>query len=59
MHYEAHLKSQTIYSHFFESNELDYDDTIVRREILPSGKSGLYNGPVNLQVLQELSLFFD
>jgi DNA repair protein RecN (Recombination protein N) len=45
---------------FFESNELDYeDDTIVRREILPSGKSRAFinDSPVNLQVLQELSLF--
>jgi DNA repair protein RecN (Recombination protein N) len=55
------LKSQsTIYPIFFESNELDYeDDTIVRREILPSGKSRAFinDSPVNLQVLQELSLF--
>jgi DNA repair protein RecN (Recombination protein N) len=45
---------------FFESNELDYEnDTIVRREILPSGKSRAFinDSPVNLQILQELSLF--
>ncbi len=45
---------------FFESNELDYeDDTIIRREILPSGKSRAFinDTPVNLQQLQDLSLF--
>jgi DNA repair protein RecN (Recombination protein N) len=45
---------------FFESNELDYEEeTIVRREILPSGKSRAFinDSPVNLPVLQELSMF--
>ena len=45
---------------FFEGNDLDYeDDTIIRREILPSGKSRAFinDSPVNLQELQELSLF--
>lgn len=45
---------------FFEANDLDYeDDTIIRREILPSGKSRAFinDSPVNLQELQELSLF--
>lgn len=45
---------------FFESNDLDYEDeTIIRREILPSGKSRAFinDSPVNLQELQELSLF--
>lgn len=45
---------------FFESNELDYEaDTIIRREILPSGKSRAFinDTPVNLQQLQDLSLF--
>lgn len=42
---------------FFEANDLDYeDDTIIRREILPSGKSRAFinDSPVNLQELQEL-----
>ena len=42
---------------FFEANDLDYEDqTIVRREILPSGKSRAFvnDSPVNLQELQEL-----
>ena len=45
---------------FFEANDLDYeDDTIIRREILSSGKSRAFinDSPVNLQELQELSLF--
>ncbi|MGG7034274.1 MAG: DNA repair protein RecN [Flavobacterium sp.] len=42
---------------FFESNDLDYDsNTILRREILPSGKSRAFvnDCPINLQQLQEL-----
>jgi DNA repair protein RecN (Recombination protein N) len=45
---------------FFEQNDLDYEDeTIIRREILPSGKSRAFinDSPVNLQELQDLSLF--
>ena len=45
---------------FFEANDLDYeDDTIIRREILPSGKSRAFinDSPVNLQELQDLSIF--
>jgi len=45
---------------FFEANDLDYEDeTIIRREILSSGKSRAFinDSPVNLQELQELSLF--
>ncbi len=45
---------------FFENNDLDYDEqTIIRREILPSGKSRAFinDTPVNLQELQELSAF--
>jgi DNA repair protein RecN (Recombination protein N) len=45
---------------FFEANALDYEpETIIRREILPSGKSRAFinDSPVNLQELQELSLF--
>jgi DNA repair protein RecN (Recombination protein N) len=45
---------------FFEANDLDYEnETIIRREILPSGKSRAFinDSPVNLQELQDLSLF--
>ncbi|WP_298223411.1 DNA repair protein RecN [Flavobacterium sp.] len=45
---------------FFEANDLDYDAvTILRREILPSGKSRAFinDTPVNLQELQNLSEF--
>ena len=45
---------------FFDSNDLDYEDeTIIRREILPSGKSRAFinDSPVNLQELQDLSVF--
>ena len=40
---------------FFQANDLDYEDkTIIRREILPSGKSRAFinDSPVNLQELQ-------
>ena len=42
---------------FFEENDLDYEaETIIRREILASGKSRAFinDSPVNLQELQEL-----
>lgn len=45
---------------FFESKDFDYEDiTIIRREILPSGKSRAFinDSPVNLQELQELGAF--
>jgi len=45
---------------FFESKDLDYEDmTIIRREILPSGKSRAFvnDSPVNLQELQDLGFF--
>ena len=45
---------------FFDANDLDYEpETIIRREILPSGKSRAFinDSPVNLQELQELSLY--
>jgi DNA repair protein RecN (Recombination protein N) len=45
---------------FFSTNDLDYEDlTIIRREILPSGKSRAFinDSPVNLQELQDLSAF--
>lgn len=58
---EAHfaIKNYNLKS-FFEDNDLDYeDDTIIRREILPSGKSRAFinDTPVNLNELQELSNF--
>lgn len=46
--------------HLFEKLDLDYDDnTIIRREILSSGKSRAFvnDSPVNLQELQELGVF--
>ncbi len=45
---------------FFEANDLDYEDqTIIRREILPSGKSRAFinDSPVNLTELQDLGGF--
>jgi DNA repair protein RecN (Recombination protein N) len=42
---------------FFSENEMDYEDvTIIRREILPSGKSRAFvnDSPVNLDELKEL-----
>jgi DNA repair protein RecN (Recombination protein N) len=45
---------------FFEANDLDYEkETIIRREILPSGKSRAFvnDSPVNLQQLQDLSVY--
>lgn len=44
---------------FFEENDLDYESTaILRREILPSGKSRAFvnDTPVNLKILRELGL---
>lgn len=43
---------------FFIDNDIEYDDeTVIRREILPSGKSRAFinDSPVNLNVLQQLS----
>jgi DNA repair protein RecN (Recombination protein N) len=58
---EAHFEiSKYNLRPFFDENDLDYEeDTIIRREILPSGKSRAFinDSPVNLQELQELSLF--
>lgn len=45
---------------FFADNDLDYEEeTIIRREILPSGKSRAFinDTPVNLQELQDLSSY--
>ena len=56
---EAHFHiSNYNLRHFFECNDLDYEEiTILRREVLPSGKSRAFinDTPVNLQELQELS----
>ncbi|MEX0291362.1 MAG: AAA family ATPase [Flavobacteriaceae bacterium] len=44
---------------FFRENELDYDpNTIIRREILPGGKSRAFinDTPVNLDVLSSLGI---
>lgn len=44
----------------FENNDFDYEDlTIIRREILPSGKSRAFvnDSPVNLSELQNLAQF--
>jgi len=58
---EAHFDiSKYNLASFFEANDLDYEpETIIRREILPSGKSRAFvnDSPVNLQELQELSLY--
>ena len=45
---------------FFEANDLDFEDeTIIRREILPSGKSRAFvnDSPINLSALEELGKF--
>lgn len=45
---------------YFEANDLDFEkETIIRREILPSGKSRAFvnDSPVNLQELKELGEF--
>lgn len=45
---------------FFEANDLDYqDETLIRREILPNGKSRAFinDTPIVLGTLQELSRF--
>lgn len=58
---EAHFQlSNYNLAPFFEANDLDYEaETIIRREILPSGKSRAFvnDSPVNLQELQELGLY--
>ena len=49
-----------IWNFFFTENNLDYESqTIIRREILPSGKSRAFinDSPVNLTELQQLGLF--
>ena len=55
---EAEFTISEDYKSFFDENDLDFDlQTIIRREILPSGKSRAFinDVPVTLDVLQELS----
>lgn len=55
---EAEFKISETLKIFFEENDLDFgEDTIIRREILPSGKSRAFvnDVPVTLDVLKELS----
>jgi len=58
---EAHFNIGDYRLHdFFAQNDMDYEDTtIIRREILPSGKSRAFvnDSPVNLQELQQLGEF--
>ncbi len=58
---EAHFEiSRYHLQEFFETNDMDYEDvSILRREILPSGKSRAFvnDSPVNLQELQDLGFF--
>ena len=55
---EAEFKISESLKIFFDENNLDFEvDTIIRREILPSGKSRAFvnDVPVTLDVLKELS----
>lgn len=55
---EAEFKISKNLQIFFEENDLDFDEnTIIRREILPNGKSRAFvnDVPVTLDVLKELS----
>ena len=55
---EAEFKISESLKIFFEENDLDFEeDTIIRREILPSGKSRAFvnDVPFTLDVLKELS----
>ncbi len=58
---EAHFQIEKYnLKDFFSANDLDYEDlTIIRREILPSGKSRAFvnDSPVNLNELQDLGEF--
>ncbi|MEE9349551.1 MAG: DNA repair protein RecN [Flavobacteriaceae bacterium] len=54
---EFNIKNYNLKS-FFQNNDIDYEAlTIIRREILPSGKSRAFinDTPINLTVLNELS----
>ncbi|SHI73964.1 DNA replication and repair protein RecN [Cruoricaptor ignavus] len=55
---EAEFRISEKVKAFFEENDLDYDSqTLIRREILPSGKSRAFinDVPVTLEVLRSLS----
>lgn len=55
---ETEFNLDNSYRPFFEENDLDYDpQTIIRREILPSGKSRAFinDVPVTLDVLKSLT----
>ncbi len=56
---EAHFDIKLLHlNYFFESNELEYDNnTIIRREITPQGKSRAFvnDTPVNLETLSQLT----
>ena len=58
---EAHFKIGDYHlNDFFAKNDMDYEEvTIIRREILPSGKSRAFvnDTPANLQELQQLGEF--
>lgn len=56
---EAEFKLNHLHQAFFEENDLDFEEyTIIRREILPSGKSRAFinDVPITLDILKELSL---
>jgi DNA repair protein RecN (Recombination protein N) len=56
--FEAIFTGLTIPEAFFQEHDLDYDKTlIIRREILPGGKSRLFinDTPVNISVVKELA----
>jgi DNA repair protein RecN (Recombination protein N) len=55
---ETEFKISKNLQDFFTENDLDFDEnTIIRREILPSGKSRAFvnDVPVTLDILKELS----
>ncbi|SFI39152.1 DNA repair protein RecN [Halpernia frigidisoli] len=55
---EAEFKLNDNFKNYFDSQDLDYDShTIIRREILPTGKSRAFinDVPVTLEVLKNLS----
>ena len=55
---EAEFQVSENFKNFFEENDLDFEhSTLIRREILPSGKSRAFvnDVPVTLDILRELS----
>lgn len=55
---EAEFNLNNQFKNYFENHDLDYDShTIIRREILPTGKSRAFinDVPVTLDILKELS----